>query len=107
MRNYEPLYTVKEAATLLGVSERTIYRWIEEEKIKAVKLGFASVQSRMMIPQSAITQFLQENTTTTTIEKLTGKKDFLKEFIKKLDTAKDIKQIKERLQLILQTIETA
>ena len=37
--NVKELLTVKEVALLLNCSERTIYRYIENRKIKAVNLG--------------------------------------------------------------------
>ena len=33
------LYEVKDVAKMLGVSERTVRRWIEDKKLKAMKLG--------------------------------------------------------------------
>lgn len=33
------LYTVEEAATYLGVSTKTIYKWISEGRLKANRLG--------------------------------------------------------------------
>ena len=35
----EKLYTLPEVATLLRVSRKTIYRYIESGKIKATKIG--------------------------------------------------------------------
>lgn len=35
------LYTVKEVAEQLSLAERTLYNWIYEGKIKAVKVGAA------------------------------------------------------------------
>jgi len=33
------LYTVEEAALYLGVSNKTVYKWISEGKLKASRLG--------------------------------------------------------------------
>lgn len=33
------LYTLQEVSRLLKVSERTLYRWIKDGKLKAVKVG--------------------------------------------------------------------
>ena len=33
------LYEVEDVAKMLGVSERTVRRWIEDKKLKAMKLG--------------------------------------------------------------------
>jgi len=35
----KPLYTVKELSSILGTHEQTIYDWIEQGKIKSVRLG--------------------------------------------------------------------
>lgn len=35
-------YTVKEAAEMLSLAHRTLYNWIYEGKIKAVKVGGAT-----------------------------------------------------------------
>ena len=35
----EELYTPKEVAKLLKVSLKTVYNWIEEGRLKAVKIG--------------------------------------------------------------------
>lgn len=32
-------YTTKEVAEVLSVSEKTIYNWIDQKKIKAYKVG--------------------------------------------------------------------
>ena len=36
----EKLYTVKETADIFRVRELTIRRWIKDEKIKSIKVGF-------------------------------------------------------------------
>ena len=33
------LYEVEDVAKMLGVSERTVRRWIEDKKLKAMRLG--------------------------------------------------------------------
>lgn len=35
----ENLLTVKEAMQELGISHATLYRWIEKNKLRAIKLG--------------------------------------------------------------------
>lgn len=32
-------HTYKQAADLLGVSERTVYAWVKDEKLKAFRIG--------------------------------------------------------------------
>jgi len=39
-----PLLRVKEAARLLSVSKWTIYRWIEEGRLEATKIGGGSLR---------------------------------------------------------------
>ncbi len=36
----EKLFSVKEVAKKIGVTERTIRRWISEKKLPAYKIGF-------------------------------------------------------------------
>jgi len=35
----KPFYTVKELSHILGVHEQTLYDWIEQGKIKSIRLG--------------------------------------------------------------------
>ena len=35
----EKLYTVKEVAEILSVSQNTIWRWVREGKLKSIKLS--------------------------------------------------------------------
>lgn len=35
----EKLYTVKEVAKILSVSQNTIWRWVREGKLKSIKLS--------------------------------------------------------------------
>lgn len=39
-----PLLRVQEAAALLRVSKWTIYRWIEEGRLRATKIGLGSLR---------------------------------------------------------------
>lgn len=36
----ERFYTLREAAKILRVSERSMYRYLEEGKLKAAKIGY-------------------------------------------------------------------
>ena len=51
----ETLYTVKEVAKMLGVADITVRKWIEQDKIKSVKV----VGSRR-ISQSEIDRIVKE-----------------------------------------------
>lgn len=35
----EPVFTIQEVSRWLKVSERTIWRWIEQNQIKVIRLG--------------------------------------------------------------------
>jgi len=50
------LYTVKEAAELVGVSTNTLYKYLLEGQIKAAR--GTHKQGRFRIPQSALEEFL-------------------------------------------------
>lgn len=39
MKLTKGLYTVKEVAKILDVHEQTLYDWIEQKKVKAIRLG--------------------------------------------------------------------
>lgn len=41
-----PFYSIEEAATLLGVSKKTIYRRVSEGSLKAKKVGRSYVITR-------------------------------------------------------------
>jgi len=50
-------YTVKEVANLLGFSTNTVYKYLENGSIKAVRLG---AEGRFRIPASEVNRLLQE-----------------------------------------------
>lgn len=54
--NNPKLYTVKEAAKIIGVSTNTLYKYLDEDRIHAAR-GSAQ-QGRFRIPQSALEDFL-------------------------------------------------
>lgn len=51
----EKLYTPQEIADLLKVDLRTVYRWIREGKLEALKAG-----SQWRIEESALEEFLSQ-----------------------------------------------
>jgi excisionase family DNA binding protein len=53
----EPLLDVKGAASLLGISVKTLRDWIQERKIDYVKAG-----KRVMIQPDTIREFISRNT---------------------------------------------
>ena len=50
------LYTVKEAAKIVGVSTNTLYKYLDEDRIHAAR--GSALQGRFRIPQSALEEFL-------------------------------------------------
>lgn len=50
------LYTVKEAAKLVGVSTNTLYKYLDEDRIHAAR--GSRLQGRFRIPESALEEFL-------------------------------------------------
>ncbi len=50
------LYTVKEAAKIVGVSTNTLYKYLDEDRIHAAR--GSAIQGRFRIPQSALEEFL-------------------------------------------------
>ena len=53
MRERRVLYTVEEAAHLLGMSPSTVYRWARESELRTVQVG-----GRMVVPASSLEQLL-------------------------------------------------
>lgn len=55
----QPLLRVKEAAHLLQVSKWTIYRWIDEGRLEATKIGGGSLR----IFRRSVADLIEENRT--------------------------------------------
>lgn len=55
----QTLLTIKQVMQSLQVSRITLYRWIGEGKIRAIKIG-----GQLRIRPAELEQFLQENETT-------------------------------------------
>jgi excisionase family DNA binding protein len=54
------LYTVKEVAQILRLSERTIYTYIEFGYLRAIQIG---EKKALRIPEDALREFLEVNQT--------------------------------------------
>ena len=54
--NNPKLYTVKEAAKIVGVSTNTLYKYLDEDRIHAVR--GSAIQGRFRIPEVALEEFL-------------------------------------------------
>ncbi len=50
------LYTVKEAAKIVGVSTNTLYKYLDEDRIHAAR--GSAIQGRFRIPEVALEEFL-------------------------------------------------
>lgn len=103
------LYTVKELSQLLKVSQRSIYRWIEEGKLHAYILGdgfFVSdkQKAKVVIPEWAVKEFLKLNTPPETLERLKKHENFLKETLLKLQSEKNPNIIQQSLTKIISLI---
>ena len=55
MLDDKEFYTVEEVAKLLRVSKKTIYRYIKNLKLKAIKTG------KYLIKKSDLVEFIQNN----------------------------------------------
>src|SRR5581483_1835570 len=53
MRERRVLYTVEEAAQLLGISPSTVHRWAREGELRTIPLS-----GRMVVPASSLEQLL-------------------------------------------------
>ena len=51
------LYPVFEAAIMLHISESTLYRWVNQKKIKYIKVG-----SRVLFSTDDLKEFVNNNT---------------------------------------------
>ncbi len=54
MSEFERLYRVKEVCEILRIDRRTLWKWIKEGKIRAIKLP----SGRHRIPESEIRKIL-------------------------------------------------
>ncbi|EGD51739.1 DNA binding domain protein, excisionase family [Thermoanaerobacter ethanolicus JW 200] len=52
----DKFYTVKEVAELLKVNIHTVYRWVREGRLPAIKIG-----DLVRIPESELNKFLEEH----------------------------------------------
>ena len=103
------LYTVKEVAQLFRKSERTVYRWIEEGKLRAYLLGEGFSISRtnktnVLIPEWALKEFIQINIPEGTIDKLKRHENILLETLKELQKEQNPKTLQESLTKIIDLI---
>jgi excisionase family DNA binding protein len=51
-------YTIKEAAEMLSISTKLIYKLIKQEEFPCMKIG-----GRILIPSTLLTEYIEKNTT--------------------------------------------
>ena len=56
-KQYINVYTLAEVEEMLEVTRRTLYNWINDGKLKAVKAG-----NRWRVTEEALQEFLQKGT---------------------------------------------
>lgn len=56
-KEIKSIYTLTEIIEALGVTRRTLYNWIKDGKIKAIKIG-----NRWRITEDALQEFLEKGT---------------------------------------------
>jgi excisionase family DNA binding protein len=54
-------FTVKEAATLLGVAEKNVRKWMSERRLPYLKLGKAQT-SPVRISEAAVERLIRQST---------------------------------------------
>ena len=55
------LLTIQDAARALGISERTAFTYIKQDKLKAVRIGGLKKAGRVLIPKAEIDKLLKIN----------------------------------------------
>jgi excisionase family DNA binding protein len=56
-------YTPDEVAAYYRISTKTLYRWVEDGWIRAIKAGGDGTHGAIRIPREAILEFNQQNET--------------------------------------------
>ena len=51
------LLNIKETATILKISESTLYRWVHQKKIEHIKIG-----SRVLFSEDYLKEFIKSRT---------------------------------------------
>lgn len=54
----EHMYTVKEVAARLRVSERQVRKWVEDKELRVFRIGLRGYR----IPESALQEFVDKRT---------------------------------------------
>jgi len=93
----EPFYTVSETAKILRASVKTVYRWIELMHLRAIKVeeGYGN-QSKphIVVPESAIKEFIENHITIGQLKILVNNKDVIANLFK-ADNPEEVKRTAE------------
>jgi len=103
-------YTVQDAARLLHVSEKTVYRWIETGKLKARKYGIQHFILKSSVERVVLSRPVQPSAEETGLEALQQRLDTIEQRINDLSTLFDVQdlrisELEEKLQRLEQTQE--
>jgi excisionase family DNA binding protein len=61
MKRGNKLFTISEVAKRLGISRRTVYRYIKKGKLKATKISQTPLYQVLRISEKDLNQFLKEH----------------------------------------------
>jgi excisionase family DNA binding protein len=61
MKRGNKLLTIPEVAKRLGISRRTVYRYIKKGKLKAIKISQTPLYQILRISEKDLNQFLKEH----------------------------------------------
>jgi excisionase family DNA binding protein len=97
------LYSVDEVAKILGISGMSIYRYIDEGRLRAVKLRGEEV-GRVKVPHDALVEYIRENTTIDFIFKMKRKRDEIKRLLGECENRDCDCAVKARLKVIFEAL---
>ncbi|KAA0257200.1 helix-turn-helix domain-containing protein [Deferribacter autotrophicus] len=92
-------YSVEEVAELFGISRMSVYRYIDEGKLRAVKLR-GEKMGRVKVSYDALVEYIRENTTTEMIFKMKRKSEEIKRLLGECEKKQCNCAVKDRLRII-------
>jgi excisionase family DNA binding protein len=96
-------FSAEEVAKLLGISKMSIYRYIDEGKLRAIKTR-GEFSGRVRIPADAVAEYLEANTTIDQIYKMKKKKNEIIRIIRECRECEDISTLKERIEIVFSIV---